>query len=38
MSGINLLLSDARGIYIPQNFYEGFNLSDWNITVDRIDE
>ena len=31
MSGIQLLLSDARGIYIPMNFVEFFDLSQWNI-------
>ena len=36
MSGIKLLLSKARGIYIPQNFYESFNLSDWNINSDTV--
>ena len=31
MLGIQLLLSDARGIYIPMNFVEFFDLSQWNI-------
>ena len=37
MSGINLLLSDVRGIYIPQKFYCVFNLSDWNINSDTVE-
>ena len=30
MSGIQLLLSDSRGIYIPTNFAESFDLNQWN--------
>jgi len=29
MSGIQLLLSDARGIYIPRDFVTGFDLTGW---------
>lgn len=29
MSGLKLLLSDARGIYIPRDFVTGFDLSKW---------
>lgn len=31
MSGVQLLLSDARGIYIPANFVECFNMQQWHI-------
>lgn len=31
MSGVQLLLSDARGIYIPANFVECFNVESWGI-------
>lgn len=31
MSGIHLLLSDARGIYIPRDFVEGFDMQQWHI-------
>ena len=31
MSGIQLLLSDSRGIYIPANFVECFNMQQWHI-------
>ena len=31
MSGIQLLLSDSRGIYIPRDFIECFDLNQWNI-------
>jgi len=30
MSGIQLLLSDARGIYIPANFVECFDIDKWH--------
>lgn len=29
--GLCHLLSDARGIYIPQNFIETFNYKDWSV-------
>ena len=28
---IELLLNDSHGIYIPQNFYQNFDLKQWNI-------
>lgn len=31
MSGIQLLLSDARGIYIPRDFAECFDVKEWGI-------
>lgn len=31
MSGIQLLLSDSRGIYIPRDFIECFDIDKWNI-------
>lgn len=31
MSGIDILLSDSRGVYIPQNFVEIFDAEDWGI-------
>jgi len=30
MDNVNLLLSDARGIYIPRDFVEGFDLSKFS--------
>ena len=33
MSTIVLLLDDARGIYIPQAFYEGFDFKSWGLNV-----
>jgi len=32
MSGIQLLLNSARGVYIPQNFVEEFDLEKWGIS------
>lgn len=32
-STIELLLDDARGIYIPQAFYEGFDFGEWGLNV-----
>ena len=37
MSILKLLLSDVRGIYIPQKFYCVFNLSYWNINSDTVE-
>ena len=31
LQAINLLLSDCRGIKIPQDFYNNFDLEKWNI-------
>ena len=31
LSNIETLLSDARGIYIPRDFYQGFDLEKWNL-------
>ena len=31
MTGVQLLLSDSRGIYIPCDFAECFDLNQWNI-------
>ena len=31
MCGVKLLLSDLRGVYIPANFVECFDLNQWNI-------
>jgi len=31
MNGVQLLLSDSRGIYIPRDFVECFDLNQWNI-------
>ena len=31
LSNIEILLSDARGIYIPRDFYEGFDLEKWHL-------
>lgn len=32
--GCQLLLSDARGVYIPRDFAEGFDLNAWHIDFD----
>lgn len=37
MSGISLLLSDCRGIYIPRNFVQNFDLCQWHIKEDYQD-
>ncbi len=34
MSNIQLLLSDARGIYIPRDFVQGFDLEKWHIDAE----
>lgn len=31
MSGVQLLLSDSRGIYIPRDFVECFDIDKWNV-------
>jgi hypothetical protein len=31
MIGVQLLLSDSRGVYIPRDFVECFDLNQWNI-------
>lgn len=37
-SNIELLLSDSRGIYIPRDFYEGFDLDKWNLKAEDLTE
>lgn len=32
MDNVILLLSDARGIYIPAAFVRAYNLTDWHVT------
>lgn len=31
MTGVSLLLSEARSIHIPRDFVENFNLDQWHI-------
>lgn len=31
MSGIKLLLSDVRGVYIPRDFVHNFDIDKWHI-------
>ena len=31
---IELLLDSNRGIYIPRDFVEGFDLEEWHVNVD----
>ena len=31
MNGVQLLLSDARGVYIPRDFAKNFNLEKWHV-------
>jgi len=38
LPAVALLLSDARGIYIPRDFVQGFDLTRWQgITQENID-
>ena len=30
LDNVEILLSDARGIYIPRDFVQGFDLSKWS--------
>lgn len=34
MNAVEILLSDARGIYIPKNFVEDFDLEKWHLDPD----
>ena len=36
LSNIEILLSDARGIYIPRDFYQGFDLEKWNLKAEDL--
>ena len=31
IESVQLLLSDARGIYIPRDFAEGFDMDKWHV-------
>lgn len=31
LSNIEFLLSDARGIFIPRDFFQGFDLEKWHL-------
>ena len=31
MNGLQLLLSDARGVYIPRDFCQNFDLCQWHV-------
>jgi hypothetical protein len=33
-----LLISDAAGIYIPRNFYEGFDFAAWGLKLEDFPE
>ena len=37
MNGVQLLLSDARGVYLPRDFIDNFNLCQWHIKEDYQD-
>ena len=37
MNAIQLLLSDARGVYIPRDFCQNFDLCQWHIKEDYQD-
>jgi len=37
MSGISILLNDSRGVYIPQNFVECFDVTVWGFAEDDED-
>jgi hypothetical protein len=34
LPAVRLLLSDARGIYIPRDFVQGFKLAEWGLDPD----
>lgn len=36
MSGLELLLSDARGVYIPRDFTECFDTGAWNVAKEDV--
>lgn len=36
LSNITILLSDARGIYIPRDFYQGFDLEKWHLKAENL--
>lgn len=37
MNGLSLLLSDSRGVYIPRDFVNNFDLNKWHIDQKYID-
>ena len=37
MSGIEILLNDSRGVYIPQNFAEFFDMRRWGVSDEHRD-
>ena len=37
MSGINILLNDSRGVYIPQCFAESFDTNEWSVRAEDAD-
>jgi len=36
-SNIEILLSDARGVYIPRDFYQGFDLEKWHLNPSELE-
>lgn len=34
MQAVEILLNDARGVYIPRDFVEGFDVTKWNLDPD----
>ena len=34
MKAVEILLSDARGVYIPRDFVEGFDVTQWDFDED----
>ena len=36
LSNVEILLSDARGIYIPRDFFQGFDLEKWNLKAEDL--
>ena len=34
MKAVEILLSDARGVYIPRDFVEGFDVTKWGLDPD----
>lgn len=37
ISGLELLLSDARGVYIPRDFVQGFDFEKWGVSKEDAD-
>jgi hypothetical protein len=36
LNNIEFLLSDARGIFLPRDFYQGFDLDKWHLKAEDL--